>query len=63
MRLRINVFMAEGENVYLRAFGTFVVKTRAEKMGQDITKGKWLLIPEHKVPTFKPYGDFKNLLK
>ena len=55
--------LSEGENVYLRGFGTFEVKTRAAKTARNITKNTTLVIPEHKVPTFKPCPDFKNQVK
>ena len=55
--------LAKNNNVYLRAFGTFEVKTRAAKTARNITKNITLVIPEHKVPTFKPCPDFKNLVK
>ena len=55
--------LSEGENVYLRGFGTFEVKTRAAKTARNITKDTTLVIPEHKVPTFKPCPDFKNQVK
>ena len=54
---------AKDENVYLRGFGTFEVKTRKAKTGRNITKNTTLIIPEHKVPTFKPCPDFKNQVK
>ena len=46
--------MADGNNVYLRVFGSFVVKTRKEKTARNISKNTAIKIPEHKVPTFKP---------
>ena len=46
--------MESGENVYLRGFGSFVIKKRAEKTGRDISKNTTIIIPEHFVPTFKP---------
>lgn len=55
--------LAKDENVYLRGFGTFEVKTRKAKTGRNITKNTTLIIPEHKVPTFKPCSDFKNMVK
>ena len=55
--------LSEGENVYLRGFGTFEVKTRAAKTARNITKNTTMVIPEHKVPTFKPCTDFKNQVK
>ena len=55
--------LAKEENVYLRGFGTFEVKTRKAKTGRNITKNTTLIIPEHKVPSFKPCPDFKNQVK
>jgi DNA-binding protein HU-beta len=55
--------MAKDENVYLRGFGTFAVQTRAQKTARNITKNTTVIIPEHKVPTFKPCSDFKNMVK
>ena len=55
--------MAKGENVYLRGFGTFEVKTRAQKTARNITKNTTVIIPEHKVPTFKPCAEFKIQVK
>ena len=55
--------LAKDENVYLRGFGTFAVQTRAQKTARNITKNTTVIIPEHKVPTFKPCNDFKNQVK
>ena len=55
--------LAKDNNVYLRGFGTFEVKTRAAKTARNITKNTTLVIPEHKVPAFKPCPEFKNLVK
>lgn len=52
--------MANGENVYLRGFGTFAIKERAEKLARNITKNTSVVIPAHKVPTFKPAPSFKE---
>lgn len=46
--------MADGDNVYLRGFGSFVVRTRKEKTARNISRNTAIKIPEHKVPTFKP---------
>lgn len=48
-----------GDNVYLRGFGSFTLKRRAEKVGRNITKGTSLVIPEHSIPAFKPAKEFK----
>ena len=46
--------MASGDNVYLRGFGSYVVRTRKEKTARNISRNTAIKIPEHKVPTFKP---------
>ena len=50
--------LVDGENGYLRGFGSFTIKTRAEKTGRNITKGTSIIIPAHNVPTFKPAKTF-----
>lgn len=52
--------LAHGENVYLRGFGSFIVKTRAEKTARNISKNTALIIPAHKIPAFKPSNTFKD---
>lgn len=51
------------EPVYLRGFGSFIKKTRKEKMGRNIKKGTSITIPEHSIPAFKPAKTFVNELK
>ena len=46
--------LANGENVYLRGFGSFIVKERAEKTARNISKNTTIIIPAHKIPAFKP---------
>lgn len=55
--------MAEGENVYLRGFGSFVVKKRAEKTGRNISKNTTIIIPAHNIPAFKPAKVFVGEVK
>ena len=55
--------MADGENVYLRGFGSFVVKKRAEKTGRNISKNTTIIIPAHNIPSFKPAKVFVNEVK
>ena len=55
--------LAKKNNVYLRGFGTFEVKTRAQKTARNITRNTTVIIPEHKVPAFKPCPEFKNQVK
>jgi len=46
--------LESGENVYLRGFGSFVVKKRAQKTGRNILKNTTIVIPAHNIPSFKP---------
>ena len=55
--------MTEGENVYLRGFGSFVVKKRAAKAARDIQNETTIIIPERYVPTFKPSQYFSEKLR
>lgn len=55
--------LADGENVYIRGFGSFVVKKRAEKIGRHIKKNKAIVIPEHYIPAFKPAKIFIDTVK
>lgn len=50
--------LAHGENVYLRGFGSFIVKERAEKVARNISKNTSIVIPAHKIPAFKPAKAF-----
>ncbi len=52
--------LAHGENVYLRGFGSFIVKQRAEKTARNISKNTTLIIPAHNIPAFKPANSFKE---
>lgn len=55
--------LSEGENVYLRGFGSFIVKTRSQKTARDISKNKSIIIPEHNIPAFKPAKTFMAQVK
>lgn len=50
--------LVKGENVYLRGFGSFIVKRRAEKTGRNISKNTTIIIPAHNIPSFKPAKTF-----
>ena len=52
-----------GENVYLRGFGSFIIKTRAEKTGRNISKNTTIKIPAHNIPAFKPAKVFLSGVK
>jgi DNA-binding protein HU-beta len=55
--------LSRGENVYLRGFGSFVVKNRAQKTARNISKNTTIIIPEHKIPSFKPAKTFHDKVK
>ncbi|MDO4228474.1 MAG: HU family DNA-binding protein [Capnocytophaga sp.] len=52
-----------GNNVYLRGFGSFIIKTRAEKTGRNISKNTTIKIPAHNIPSFKPAKVFVDGVK
>lgn len=51
------------ENVYLRGFGSFIVKKRAQKTARNISKNTTIIIPEHHIPAFKPAKTFVARVK
>jgi DNA-binding protein HU-beta len=55
--------LADGENVYIRGFGSFVIKKRAKKIGRHIKKNEAIEIPEHFIPSFKPAKIFVEQVK
>ena len=66
----VDAFMKEvkeslegGENVYLRGFGSFIIKERAKKTGRNISKNTTIIIPAHNIPSFKPAKVFVDGVK
>jgi DNA-binding protein HU-beta len=55
--------LENNSNVYLRGFGSFIVKKRAEKTGRNITKNTTIIIPAHNIPAFKPAKTFVEGVK
>ena len=55
--------LAEGENVYIRGFGSFIIKKRAKKIGRHIKKNVAIEIPAHFIPAFKPSKVFVERVK
>ena len=55
--------VSSGKNVYLRGFGSFEVKRRAEKTGRNISQNTTLVIPAHNIPAFKPSKKFTSIVK
>ena len=52
--------MIGGENVYLRGFGSFILRKRSAKTARNISKNTTLLVPEHNIPAFKPAKTFSS---
>ena len=59
----IRTTMYNGENVYRRGFGSFIIKTRAAKTGRNISKNTAIQIPAHNIPAFKPSKTFVEKVK
>jgi len=55
--------LVNGQNVYLRGFGSFIIKKRAAKTGRNISKNTTIIIPAHNIPSFKPAKTFVNKVK
>ncbi|MBK9592273.1 MAG: integration host factor subunit beta [Crocinitomicaceae bacterium] len=55
--------LTKGDNVYLRGFGSFIIKERAEKTGRNISKNESIIIPAHNIPAFKPAKTFVEEVK
>lgn len=59
----IKTSMTNGEEVFLRGFGSFIIKRRAEKTARDISKNTTIVVPAHDVPMFRPAKEFLEKLK
>jgi DNA-binding protein HU-beta len=59
----IKTSLTRGNNVYLRGFGSFIVKERAQKTGRNISKKTTIIIPAHNIPSFKPSKTFVESVK
>jgi len=59
----IKTSLSDGQNVYLRGFGSFIVKRRAQKTGRNISKKTTVIIPAHNIPSFKPAKVFIEEVK
>lgn len=55
--------MINGEEVFLRGFGSFIIKRRAEKTARNISKNTTIVIPAHNIPAFKPSKSFQEKIK
>ncbi len=59
----VKASLGRGENIYIRGFGSFIVKKRAAKIGRNIKKNVAVEIPEHNIPAFKPAKEFVQDIK
>ena len=59
----IKTTMTNGEEVFLRGFGSFIIKHRAEKTARNISKNTTIVIPAHNIPAFKPAKEFMEKVK
>lgn len=59
----VKMSLETGDNVYLRGFGSFIIKRRAEKTGRNISRNTTVIIPAHNIPSFKPSKTFMNEIK
>lgn len=55
--------LVKEENVYLRGFGSFIIKKRAQKTARNISKNTTIIIPAHNIPSFKPAKSFMTEVK
>ena len=59
----IKTTMTNGEEVFLRGFGSFIIKHRAEKTARNISKNTTMIVPAHNIPAFKPAKEFLDKVK
>ena len=59
----VKTSLEKEENVYLRGFGSFIIKKRAEKVARNISKNTTITIPAHNIPAFKPAKSFASKIK
>ena len=59
----IKYSLSDNKNVYLRGFGSFIIKKRAQKTARNISKNTTIIIPEHFIPSFKPAKSFAEKVK
>lgn len=59
----IRTSMINGNEVFLRGFGSFIIKHRAEKTARNISKNTTIIIPAHNIPAFKPAKEFMEKVK
>lgn len=63
MMVTIKDSLANGEEVFMRGFGSFIIKERAQKTARNISKNVTVIVPAHNIPAFKPAKEFMELVK
>ena len=63
MMVTIKDSLANGEEVFMRGFGSFIIKERAQKTARNISKNVTVIVPAHNIPAFKPAKEFMVLVK
>ena len=59
----IKLTLSQGENIYVRGFGSFITKKRAAKIGRNIKRNTAVQIPANFIPAFKPAKEFMQEVK
>ena len=59
----IKTSMADGEEIFIRGFGSFIIKHRADKTARNISKNTTVIIPAHDIPAFRPAKEFIEQVK
>lgn len=55
--------LSSGEEVFLRGFGSFIIKHRAAKTARNISQNTTVTVPAHDIPAFKPAKEFLRMMK
>lgn len=63
MMVAIKDSLTNGEEVYMRGFGSFIIKERAQKTARNISKNVTVIVPAHNIPAFKPAKEFLEMIK
>ena len=63
MMVTIKDSLANGEEVFMRGFGSFIIKERAQKTARNISKNVTVIVPAHNIPAFKPAKEFQEKVK
>lgn len=59
----VKASMSNGNNIYVRGFGSFINKKRKKKIARNISRNTAIVIDEHYIPSFKPAKIFVSKIK